>query len=171
VLRYLTAFGPASVADIQTWCGLTRLADAIAELRTKLRSFRSEAGVELFDIPEAPRPDPEIEAPARLLGGFDNLCLAYADRGRLLTDEDRRRIATSNGIFRPTLLVDGRIEGTWRLETRKREAWIEIAPFRRLSAHDRRALESEAIALLRAGAADAETHDVRLVWPTGPTGA
>ncbi|MDX5571018.1 winged helix DNA-binding domain-containing protein, partial [Streptomyces sp. ID05-04B] len=59
VLRYLAAFGPASVKDMQTWAGLTRLREAFAGLRPHLSVFRDDHGVELFDLPEAPRPDPE----------------------------------------------------------------------------------------------------------------
>jgi winged helix DNA-binding protein len=156
VLRYLAAFGPASVADIRAWCGLAGMAEIVATLRPRLRRFRSEAGVELFDLEAAPRSDPDIEAPARLLPGFDNLILSHADRTRFLAEEHRSRIATSNGIFHPTLLVDGRIAGTWKTMRSKRETSIEMAPFARLGADQRRALRDEASALLKAVGADGD---------------
>jgi Winged helix DNA-binding domain len=57
IVRYLGAFGPATVKDIQTWSGLTRLGEATNRLRSRLRIFRDEHGNELFDLPDAPRPE------------------------------------------------------------------------------------------------------------------
>ena len=65
VLRYLGAFGPASVADIQLCSGLTRLGE-VAE-RLPLRTVRGEAGQALYDLPDAPRPSEDMPAPPRLL--------------------------------------------------------------------------------------------------------
>ncbi len=151
VERYLDAFGPASVADAQTWCGLTGLAPVFDRLRPQLRTFRSERGVELFDRPDAPRPDPDSPAPARLVAEFDNLLLSHADRTRVVADADRARVMSRNGIVSPTILVDGAVCGGWRRQRdggRHGTATVRLSPFRSIPRADRSALREEAGRLL-----------------------
>ncbi|MFJ6935115.1 winged helix DNA-binding domain-containing protein [Streptomyces sp. NPDC101132] len=161
VLRYLAAFGPASVQDMQTWAGLTRLRDAFERLRPRLLTFRSDSGTELFDLPEAPRPDEDTPAPARFLPEFDNLLLSHADRTRLVPEEYRGRTWQGNQA-RCTFLVDGFLAGTWRLEQPKggAAAVLTVEPFGRLTRQQRAELTAEGQALL-AAMTEAGEGDVR----------
>lgn len=165
ILRYLAAFGPATVQDLQAWCGLTGLAEAIARLGPKLRSFTDERGQRLFDTLDGPLPDPEQPIPPLLLGEFDNLLLAHAERSRILTEADRARVFTSNGIVRPTLLVDGFVLGVWRFERESRRATLVLSPFEELGRRTREALAEEGERLLGFAAEAADSRSVRFEPP------
>ncbi|MFE9022744.1 winged helix DNA-binding domain-containing protein [Streptomyces sp. NPDC007808] len=144
VLRYLAAFGPASVKDMQTWSGLTRMRDAFERLRPELATFRDENGVELFDLPDAPRPDPDTPAPPRFLPEFDNLLLSHADRTRVIPPANRGRTWQANTFYCP-LLVDGFLAGVWRILG---DALV-IEPFTELTKAQREEVSEEAERVLR----------------------
>jgi hypothetical protein len=160
VLRYLGAFGPASVMDAQTWSGLTRLAEVFEQLRPQLRVFRGESGRELFDLPEAPRPDPELPLPVRFVAEYDNLLLSHADRRRVISDEARAAIATPNGRIPGTVLVDGSVRGVWKVrQPRARAAELTVTPLGPpFSGDEERALAAEGERLLRFAVHGGEEH-------------
>ncbi|WP_020672783.1 winged helix DNA-binding domain-containing protein [Amycolatopsis nigrescens] len=161
VLRYLAAFGPASTADAQQWSGLTGLGEVFERLRPRLRVFADERGRELFDLPEAPRPDPGVPAPVRFLPEFDNLLLAHADRTRVISEEARKQVFTVNGIIKATILVNGTVRGIWKIERSSGAATLRVEPFAELSKKDTAALTAEGARLLRFAAPETH-HEVRL---------
>lgn len=161
VLRYLTAFGPATVNDVQAWSGLTRLREIVEPLRPRLRTFRDDNGRELFDLPEVVHPDPDIVAPVRLLAPFDNLLLSHADRTRVISDEHRKIVITQNGLVKGTILVDGFVRGFWEIVRKRDTASLAIESFSRLSKKDTAALTREGNRLLEFAASDATSRDVR----------
>jgi DNA glycosylase AlkZ-like len=145
VTRYLAAFGPASVADVQAWSGLTRLREVLDRLRDSLRLFRSDDGVELYDLPDAPRPDRDVEAPPRFLPEYDNVLLSHKDRRRVIPDGRRVPLPPGNGASAGTLLIDGRFEATWRLDGSD----LLVESFGAVSTWDVDAIQVEGQALLR----------------------
>jgi hypothetical protein len=158
VLRYVAAFGPAMVADAQAWSGLTGLREVVGRLRPRLRTFRDEQGRELFDLPDAPRPDPDTPAPVRLVAEFDNLILSHADRARVISEPDRQRLYSKNGIFPGTVLIEGFVRGMWRVTTARGVATLAIELFREADG-DRDAVAAEGERLLdfaAPGSPDAE---------------
>jgi hypothetical protein len=165
VLRYLAAFGPASVSDAQQWSGLTRLGEVLERLRPRLVTFRDEQGRELFDLPDAPRPAADTPAPPRFLYDFDNLLLSHADRSRFITDLYFRQGFTMDGVMPCIVLVDGFTNGTWKVTSHRGAATLTIQPFTPLSDDDTAALTQEGTRLLTFAAAGAKTHDVQFLAP------
>jgi hypothetical protein len=143
VLRYLAAFGPASVKDMQTWAGLTRLREVFERLRPQLVTFRDPNGVELFDLPDAPRPDADTPAPPRFLPEFDNLLLSHADRTRVVPSEYRGRSWLGNFAY-STFLVDGFLAGVWKLT----EDALVVEPFGKLTKAERADVVEEGARML-----------------------
>lgn len=147
VARYLAAFGPASAADVQTWSGLTRLGEVLDRLNVV--RFKTEGGQTLYDLLDAPRPDPDVPAPVRLVAPFDNILLSHADRTRVISDEHRKRLfAGKNGVFPGTVLVDGFVAGTWELAGKGESTSMRVQPYVRLKRGVVREIEAEGNRLL-----------------------
>ncbi|MFI1829269.1 winged helix DNA-binding domain-containing protein [Streptomyces sp. NPDC020412] len=161
VLRYLAAFGPASVKDMQTWSGLTRMRDAFVRLRPRLLVFRDERGTELFDLPDAPRPAADSPAPPRFLPEYDNLLLSHADRRRVVLDPAHAARTWQGNQSFPVFLLDGFLAGTWRLTEEKAAATLTVRPFGPPTAAQRSELAAEAERTLTTLAPAAASHDVR----------
>jgi hypothetical protein len=160
IKRYLGAYGPASVKDIQVWSGLTGLQDAVEQLRPTLRTFVDEQDRELFDLPDAPLPDAGVLAPARFLPEYDNLLLSHADRARVIADDDRARIFTKGA-----LLVDGFVAGTWKIERTRDSAVLLVEQFRRLRKEEKVEVAEEGARLLSFAAEGRDPRSVRFVTP------
>ncbi|MEY9875472.1 hypothetical protein ABH931_004973 [Streptacidiphilus sp. MAP12-33] len=165
-LRYLAAFGPASVQDMQSWCGVTRLGEVFEGLRPRLAVFAdATTGRELFDLPDAPRPDPETPVPPRFLPDYDNLLLGHQNRARVLDDEGRQRLSAANNGYQPTLLIDGRVAGIWSYDKPRRKgapAVLDVELLARQPAPVRAAIEAEAADLLAFLAPQVPERDLRL---------
>ncbi len=128
VLRYLGAFGPASPADMRAWSGLA-MRPAFERMRPGLRIFRDEHGIELFDLPRAPRPAAATPVPVRLLPDYDNILLAHADRTRIMAPGQHLGLFSSNGVMKGSLLVDGFIRAGWRPIADQGGTTLVVTPF------------------------------------------
>lgn len=161
LLRYLAAYGPATVQDAQAWTGLTGLGSVVDGLRPRLVTFADEAGRELFDLPEAPRPDPDTPVPPRFLAEFDTALLSHRDRARIMTEEQRRVVFTVNGIVQGTVLDDGFVTGIWKIVRDKAATTLTIASFGPLSAQAQAGLTDEGSRLLAFATAGAPSPAIR----------
>ena len=161
VLKYLAAFGPANPSDAQVWSGRKGLRKVFEKLRSKLKVFKDEKGRELFDLPHAPRPSFDTPAPVRFIPEFDNLILSHADRTRIVDEEHRSALVSKNLHVAATFLVDGRVAGTWKLETARKSTTLRVQPFAPLPAFVKAELNEEGGRLLEFVAPEATTRKVQ----------
>lgn len=162
---YLGAFGPASIADMQAWSGLTKLKEVVQTMRDQLLVFQDEKGVELFDVLGGSMPREDKRAPVRFIPEYDNLIISHADRRRILPEAHRTKVFLSAARVRATFLVDGMVAGTWKVEksgrgTQKR-AMLIIEPFEPIAAQVEAELVEEGERLLRFVEDTAETIEIR----------
>jgi hypothetical protein len=158
VLRYLAAYGPASVLDIQAWSGLSKLREVTERLGagqpgavqhgSRLRTFTGPDGGQLLDLPDAPAPEPDLPAPPRFLPEYDNLLLSFAERSRVIPHRRPVPLPPGNGATGGTLLVDGLWQADWKIIRGEHQAILEIRPFIRLSAAEMEAVAAEGELLL-----------------------
>ncbi|MDB5539900.1 MAG: winged helix DNA-binding protein [Devosia sp.] len=162
VRRYLAAYGPASVNDMQSWCGLTKLGEVFESIRGELVTFTALDGRELFDFPDAPRPDPDTPAPVRFMPLYDNAFLGYDNRRRMLAEDDEKRGDFVRDV-KPAVLVDGIISAGWAIESRKGAAVLTVSPYHQLRKTDVAEVEREGLRFLRFMEEKAERFDVRVL--------
>jgi hypothetical protein len=157
VLRYLAAFGPASVADMRTWSWLTGLRAVVDRLRPRLRTYRDENNQELLDAPDAPIADPDTPAPTRFLPEYDNLLLSHHDRSRMAGPwyPDTR-------FSRGSVLVDGFVAAGWRIERARGSATLHVDLFTDPTPAQRADLHAEGEALLAFLAPEATERKVSI---------
>jgi hypothetical protein len=161
IRRYLAAFGPSTVGDLQAWSGLTGMKLTFEKMRPELRTFRDERGRELFDVQDGPLPDADTPAPPRFVPDYDNLILSHADRTRVIADEHRSSVFLKAARVRATFLLDGFVRGTWKIERAKGGATLVVEPFKRIPKADRAALSAEGEELLRFVEPDAKRQALR----------
>ncbi|KJK51481.1 hypothetical protein UK23_06680 [Lentzea aerocolonigenes] len=148
ITRYLRAFGPATLADMQAWSRLIGLKAHAADL--DLVEYRNEAGKVLLDVPDGVIVDESTPAPARLLPAFDSVMFGHADKTRIMSDDARARWgAVRNAVFPPTFLVDGFVRGTWNVVETKDTATLTIEPYFKTFKKDIAGVVREAKAVLK----------------------
>ena len=129
--RYFASHGPATLADFIGWSGL-----AAGEARAALEMAAPglthalfEGGTVWWSKRAAGPAQPAGKPALHLLAGFDEYVLGYTDRQAIIDPAHAGKLMTLNGLFRPALLLGGRVAGTWQAEAKKGALNIRTAPF------------------------------------------
>lgn len=128
--RYFTSHGPATVHDLARWAGIT-ITDArrgLAAIQRELQQAKIDD--QLYWLPHSlPVPISQAEA-VYLLPGFDEFVLGYGNRNAVLDPTFADRICPGgNGVFSPTVVIDGTIRGTWKRSLKKGGVTVDWTPF------------------------------------------
>jgi hypothetical protein len=142
--RYFRGHGPATLQDFVWWSG-QRVSDARAGLEMAQSKLRQETiGSESYWFPES---DSIAEAPSptvHLLPSFDEYFLGYRDRTAVLDPKYDSRVVSSNGVFRPMIVIDGHVVGIWKQSKRKDKVTVTPEPFEVLTVAEKQALAGAA---------------------------
>ena len=139
--RYLAGHAPATDRDLAKWAGIP-----LGQARSGLKAIASEVdeGADgLLRLKDRGRP--ARTKPTRLLGSFDPVLHGWASRDFLIPSESVRKVVTTNGIFRPTMMVEGEVKGVWTLPARS----VELNPFAPVGAKEIAALERDGKEVVR----------------------
>jgi uncharacterized protein YcaQ len=152
LIKYLSCYGPATAQDFCLWSGLMA-SDAKKAIEKVKDSLLEEVKIEgakgLFlllkqDLTQFDSISLDEKAPPHLLPKFDPYVLGHKDRRRIIDDEHKKRVFRKAGDIAATLLIDGRIMGTWTQKRAKNSVAMTITPFRRLAKDELRQVEEEA---------------------------
>lgn len=162
--RYFSSRGPATARDFSWWSGLT-LGDArrgVAAIEGELEAAEVEGKTYYTAARESPAASGNATAsgdakaarrtrPVRLLPAFDEFLIAYADRSAALANEHFGKTVSSNGIFWPTIVVDGEVVGLWSRKAKKDGITVEYELFTGQTDATMRLIEKEAEKYARFG--------------------
>jgi hypothetical protein len=144
------------VGDMRVWSWLTGLREVVERLRPQLRTFRDEAGRELFDVQDGLLVDEGTTAPIRFLPYYDNVFLSHDDRSRIFTPG----ITVNELTWHGGVLVNGFVAAGWRIARERRRVIMTVTRYITVDAAEKTAMQAEAQRLLGFLAADAEVREV-----------
>ena len=145
--RYLSAYGPATPEDQASWSGLSLSKTRAAWQRIKgelLEAKTDHAPVWMLKTQAAWLEELLPSAPVvRLLPRYDTYLLGYQKRDLVVSPQFARRVNAGGGIVHPTVLVDGRVVGTWKSKRAKNQVVVMVAPFEQVALEVLECIEAE----------------------------
>lgn len=139
--RYFSSRGPGSLKDFVWWSGLP-VNEAKIGLKFANTEFNSETvnGEEYWFVDLSQK----LENKVYLLPAFDEILIAYRDRSAIIEPETNKKAIFDNGVFRPILLINGKVSGIWKRTIKKEKLLIEIEAFIKLNLNTKKEIEKAA---------------------------
>lgn len=128
-VKYFLSRGPASLEDFVWWSGLP-VKDARKGLEmVKHRLAALEINSKKYWLPDSFEEPASHKNHVYILPAFDEFILSYKDRGAIIDMNNRKNAVSNNGVFRPVILVNGKISGVWKRKKKNGEIIIETELF------------------------------------------
>lgn len=143
-LRYFNSHGPATVADFCNWSGFTQTEAKKGLEMVKSSLVQATAEGQVYWMPENGAAPTNGLSEVYLLAGFDEYLLGYKDRSIILDAANQKEVVSFNGIFKPTVIIEGRVAGIWSRAFKKNDVLIETKPYFQWSETHQTAIAAEA---------------------------
>jgi hypothetical protein len=140
--RYFSSHAPATLQDFQWWSGLP-----MGDARKGIEAIKSDFVVEKINNQEhlfkATDKDCLISETLCFLPAFDEFMVSYKDRSASIEQHLKELAMTSNGIFKPIIVVNGRVVGIWKRTIKKDKLLIEPQFFQENTVLSNEQMENE----------------------------
>jgi hypothetical protein len=139
--RYFSSHGPATIQDFIWWSGLP-----VKDAKNALEMVKSEFSSAIIDeriywFPATNRTTQSKNASVYLLPAYDEFIISYRDRSDSLHSLDHKKAISENGLFRPVIVVNGKVAGIWKRRQMKDRLILIPEYFRPVSTKEQEQIE------------------------------
>jgi hypothetical protein len=127
--KYFESHGPATVADFSWWSGfsLTTAKEAVNLIKSELNTIQIDTQTYWFGT--SVLPDNNRNTSTLFLPSFDTFLIAYKNREASISLKNQPKAFTKNGIFKPVIVENGQVVGTWKRTVKKAGVKVEAQFF------------------------------------------
>lgn len=127
--KYFASRGPATLEDF-TWCSGLTIKDAKQALESVKSNFNPvKINSQIYWYSDSNYSSRKTKSSVHLLPAFDEFIISYKDRSAVLASEEHSKAISANGMFYPTIAVNGKVAGLWKRTIKKNNAVIETEFF------------------------------------------
>lgn len=141
--KYFLSHGPATLRDFKWWSGLPARDTREALEMIKMNLVSEETGKEIFWFDKSLQQSASVENEVHLLPAYDEFIISYQTRSPSFPLIHQRKIS-ENGFFRPVVVINGQVSGSWKRTDEKDKLIIEISLFQSPRRHLKDLIEKEA---------------------------
>jgi hypothetical protein len=147
--RYLSSHCPATLADFTWWSGLPVVTAKQALELVKPKFLQEKIGDQAYWLSTSCNSTSQIDESVHMLPAYDEFLISYKDRTASLSVNNSHASISTNGIFRPVIVINGLVIGIWRRTTAKDKVLVETAFFKGAGKAKKRAIQEAAMAYER----------------------